>query len=307
MNFTGNIIPASWYRTIVGSDGRPHWIAICLLSEIVYWYRPSEIRDEKSGKVTGYRKKFRSDLLQKSYRELCGKFNISKKQARAALDLLCRIGVVKKDLRNDVISNGAILHNNMYLELVPQKLMELTYPQSIMEVVPSGAPPSAMSDTTLVPMVAQDGTPWVTTSTKNTEQITNREYDYPICVKPDEMDMTEMYRDRIRDNIDYDYLVREDDGRSREQIDEIVELITEIVSIKRETVTIGGEQYPYSLVRDQFLKLNSDHIHYVLNCLKNNNTRIRNIRNYLITSLYNAPNTIDHYYQAEVNHDMCTV
>ena len=88
MNFTGNIIPASWYRTIVGSDGRPHWIAICLLSEIVYWYRPSEIRDEKSGKVTGYRKKFRSDLLQKSYRELCGKFNISKKQARAAPRLI---------------------------------------------------------------------------------------------------------------------------------------------------------------------------------------------------------------------------
>lgn len=66
INFTGNIIPSSWYSTLRGKDGKPYWIAIMILSDIVYWYRPKEIRDEGSGNLTGFQKKFRADLLQRA-------------------------------------------------------------------------------------------------------------------------------------------------------------------------------------------------------------------------------------------------
>ena len=76
LNFTGNIIPSTWYRTLLGNDGKPYWIAIMILSDIVYWYRPKEIRDEGSGNLIGFQKKFRADLLQRSYRQICDQLGI---------------------------------------------------------------------------------------------------------------------------------------------------------------------------------------------------------------------------------------
>jgi len=70
------------------------------------------------------------------------------------------------------------------------------------------------------------------------------------------------------------------------------------------TIRIGGEEYPYNLVKSKFLKLNSSHLQYVIGCMQNNTTKVANIKAYLITALYNAPNTISHYYNAEVNHDL---
>jgi len=70
------------------------------------------------------------------------------------------------------------------------------------------------------------------------------------------------------------------------------------------TIRIAGEDYPYNLVKSKFLKLNSTHLEYVIGCMKNNTTKVSNIKAYLTTALYNAPNTINHYYTAEVNHDM---
>ena len=81
-------------------------------------------------------------------------------------------------------------------------------------------------------------------------------------------------------------------------------MICDVVCVPRKSIRIGGEDYPYNLVKSKFLKLTSSHLEYVISCMNNNTTKISNIRAYLITALYNAPNTINSYYQAEVNHDM---
>ena len=90
----------------------------------------------------------------------------------------------------------------------------------------------------------------------------------------------------------------------REMYDELYELICDVVCVPRKTICIAGEDYPYNLVKSKFLKLNSQHLEYVIGCMKNNTTKVSNIKAYLTTALYNAPNTINHYYTAEVNHDM---
>lgn len=127
MNFSGNITPEIWYKTIINDKGKPHLLAITILSDIVYWYRPSEVRDESTGAVT-YKKRFHAnDFLQRSYAQLTDKFNISKAQARDAINLLESLGVIKKHLRNINTINGS-LSNVMYLELIPKRLKELTYP-----------------------------------------------------------------------------------------------------------------------------------------------------------------------------------
>ena len=111
------------------------------------------------------------------------------------------------------------------------------------------------------------------------------------------------YRDLILENIDYDILA--DDPRvDHEQLDEIVELVQETVCSTRSRIRVAGNNYPAEVVRSKLLKLNSEHIRFVMDCLKQNTTRIRNIRQYLLTALFNAPSTMSSYYAALVAHDM---
>ena len=126
MNLTGNIIPEAWYRTIT-KNGKPCSLAILLLADIVYWYRPTEHRDETTQNVI-YKKKFRDEnYLQRSYEQITEKFGISKKQARDALITLEELGVVKRHFRTITVS-GMRHSNVMYLGLDPDVLKMLTYP-----------------------------------------------------------------------------------------------------------------------------------------------------------------------------------
>ena len=127
----------------------------------------------------------------------------------------------------------------------------------------------------------------------------------PIRIKvADAMDETEAYMAIIRENIDYDIMMSSKQWSDRDMYDELYQLICDVVCVPRKSIRIAGEDYPYSLVKSKFLKLNSQHLEYVIGCMKNNTTKVSNIKAYLITALYNAPNTISHYYTAEVNHDM---
>ena len=121
----------------------------------------------------------------------------------------------------------------------------------------------------------------------------------------DAMSLTEMesYRDLILENIEYDYLCREVDPY-QENLDEIVELMVETVCAKRQTTRIAGSDFPHEVVRSRFLKLDSEHIRFVMDCMQKNSSEIRNMKQYLLTVLFNAPTTISNYYTAQVNHDM---
>ena len=113
----------------------------------------------------------------------------------------------------------------------------------------------------------------------------------------------ERYRDLILENIDYDVLAN-DPRVDHEQLDEIIDLLQETVCSTRSRIRVAGNDYPAEVVRSKLLKLNSEHIRFVMDCLKQNTTRIRNIRQYLLTALFNAPSTMSSYYAALVAHDM---
>ena len=126
---------------------------------------------------------------------------------------------------------------------------------------------------------------------------------YPITSgnsqkKKDVMEEMRAYREVIHENIDYQYHAKED-------VDELVELMLDVVCSKRAAIRIAGENMPAEVVKSRFLKLNAEHIQYVLDCLKDNPPRIRNIKQYLLAALYNAPLTIENYYAAQIDHDLC--
>lgn len=119
----------------------------------------------------------------------------------------------------------------------------------------------------------------------------------------DGMEAREIYREIVYGNIEYDIL-REDNTVNRDQLDEIAELIVDTVFSARKTIRIAGDDYPAEVVKSRFLKLDSSHVQYVIDCMKNNTTYVRNIKKYLLAALYNAPATINNYYSSLVQHDL---
>ena len=125
----------------------------------------------------------------------------------------------------------------------------------------------------------------------------------PVQKRTEAKESLERYRNLILENIDYDVLAS-DPHVDRELLDEIVALVQETVCSTRSRIRVAGNDYPTEVVRSKLLKLNSEHIRFVMDCLKQNTTRIRNIRQYLLTALFNAPSTMSSYYAALVAHDM---
>ena len=111
------------------------------------------------------------------------------------------------------------------------------------------------------------------------------------------------YRDLIRDNIQYPLLVAQH-PEDADLIDEIVELMTETVCVRRKTTRVCGADFPAEVVKSQLLKLDAEHIRFVLKCLHENTSKIKNIKQYMLATLYNAPLTINSYYSALIRHDL---
>lgn len=111
------------------------------------------------------------------------------------------------------------------------------------------------------------------------------------------------YEAYLREKLGIDYLYQEY-PYDREMLDGILELILDIVCSKKANIVIAGDEKSINLVKSRFMKLDMEHIRYVMNCMQENTTKIRSIKQYLLAALYNAPTTIGSYYRAEVNHDM---
>lgn len=126
----------------------------------------------------------------------------------------------------------------------------------------------------------------------------------PDSDRIDAMEEVNAYMQLIRDNIEYDHVMQYADWGEKELMEELYQIICDVVCVRRTSLRIGKEDYPYELVKSKFLKLTYSHIQYVMGCMKNTATKVTNIRSYLITALYNAPITMSHYYQQEVQHDM---
>ena len=143
----------------------------------------------------------------------------------------------------------------------------------------------------------------------HTEESYNNPINQSATEKPqddviDSMDDAQAYIELIKENINYDHHMKYDGYGEKELYDELFGIICEVVCVKRKSIRVAGEDYPYELVKSRFLKLNSSHLEYVIGCMKETTTKITNIKAYMITALYNAPTTINHFYQQEVQHDM---
>ena len=121
----------------------------------------------------------------------------------------------------------------------------------------------------------------------------------------DAMSVTEIenYRELILENIEYDCL-KQRYPLYLDDLNEIVELMVETVCAKRKTTRISGADFPHEIVRSRFLKLDSSHIEFVMDCLQKNTTQVRNMKQYLLAVLFNAPTTMSNHYTSLVNHDM---
>lgn len=145
-------------------------------------------------------------------------------------------------------------------------------------------------------------------SERNNTEINNTDFNetyrsiHPSRGTADSIDVDGL-RETVKGNIDYDILLQ-DHQNSQDRMDEIVDLIVETLCSTKPIICVSGDDYPASLVKQKFLKLNSIHIEYVFECLDKNTTYVRNIKKYLLATLFNAPSTIDSYYSALVNHDM---
>lgn len=162
-----NSIPETWYHTIKRNN-QPHAMAILILWDLVYWYKWTEVRDEASGLVIGYKKKFKADLLQRSYEAIGNKFGISKRQATDVIVFLEKMGAVKRVFRNIRVANTT-LSNVLFIELVPSVIKELCN-ADLGEVSRNGVGGShADSGDGL----SELGETYTTTSTNNTTIISN--------------------------------------------------------------------------------------------------------------------------------------
>lgn len=129
VNISGNVISPMWYRTVVKEDGKPHFLAIAILSDVVYWYRPRIVRDESTGNVIRATKRFADDLLQRSSKALAEQFGVSKRQITEALRMLEQIGVITRHYRIIERTYGdetVKIANVQYIELHVSKLIELS-------------------------------------------------------------------------------------------------------------------------------------------------------------------------------------
>ncbi len=372
INITGNVIPLSWHKTIVRENGKPYLLAITLLADIVYWYRPVEVRDEATGNIIGWRKKFRSDYLQKTYEQYSEFYGESKRSIKSALDRLEEIGVIKKILRHVSLANGTTVPNVMYIALnaerlkqitflsepgdgtfgpVVQKLMEEEIDNTCDEIVKAPESPKTVDSVGYgtkfcrIPPSDQDDisqknalytankrTPIIQnnvgylslndrTNTENTKGSTNGEYQSihltfkesgktsaPGSDEMDKMaDKAGKLRDLIHRNTNFDWHMENDDIVDREEFAGLVELICDVVCAEHsKPIYVNSSAMPPEVVKSRLLKVNDEHIRYVMDCLRNNPNidGIESLRNYKLTCLYNAPVTMDTYYQQMVNHDM---
>lgn len=236
----------------------------------------------------------------------------SKDAIRSAVQELENAGYIRR--RQTVDERGKFSSNEYIIYEQPQPLLDNPLSENPTTEKPSPEKPLTENPTQL-------NTKRTNTQKQNTDlssthsipfhsevsQTTDAPHEVKRRTKRSETSMSaseiESYRELIMDNIDYD-IILQDQPYEKDRLDEIVDLITDTVCSTKKTIRVAGSDYPTEVIRSRLLKLNAEHIRFVFDCLKENTTKIRNIRQYLLTTLYNAPITIGNYYSALVNHDL---
>ncbi|MGR6899576.1 DnaD domain-containing protein [Rummeliibacillus sp. BSL5] len=169
MNLEGNIIPHTWFDSIKFDSGKADLTGIVILSEIIYWHRPTYVKNEATGMVVGVKKKFKADLLQRSYESFADQFGITKRQAKEAVTRLEDLGLIKRHFRT-INANGTKLGNVLFIEVLHSNVIAMTFKRHRGDVVTS-----EVSRSNATPMTLERQTNTEIT-TKNTTENTTRDY-----------------------------------------------------------------------------------------------------------------------------------
>lgn len=303
LKYTGNLIPNSWYGKITLQSGRTDLVAIVILAELVYWYRPAESRDPVTEMVM-WKKKFRKDFLQKSIRELADKFSLTYEQVKHALNRLEHSGYIIKHRRNEII-NGKKFGNVLYIELVPERLSELMCEEVVEEQYEKERCILMLDDPQDIDtggsMYGNQRVSETKPEAEGVEILTNTKNRTKSNIKDYSSIIQE--RERFREQINYDSLMM-DHPSKKVQIDEIVDTATEVLTSSKCTLKVDGEERPIEFIRERYRKLNISHIKYLLESLADHTNGITNVAGFIRTSLFKAPVTMDTHYEALVNHDL---
>lgn len=323
INFSGDITPRIWRKTITKKNGKPYALARDILSDIVYWYRAIEEIDEKTGEIH-LKKKFHDDLLYKSYEQLCEEFGESKRVIRDVLKRLEEIGVIKRHFRTVTTKGGMKMNNVMYIELVPSVLYKLTYPERSAGIVDfpqksgkeekttenkASLPPDNKNDNRVVTKTSQRN------SKNTTENTNNYNISYPSIQREIEvqgetspagrMDGIDRIKNKkengipasgknesyplewIKDWYDYKSLCVMK-PELQQDIDCVINLLYDTLNTTRRTIRVMGEEKPKDVVNSRLLQLDSLDLIYAIEQYQSQTTRIRHQQSYLLTVLYQA-------------------
>lgn len=172
------------------------------------------------------------------------------------------------------------------------------------EVLKSGLPKSAIRENRSPEVGKTDTINTNNNYTENNKNNSNQSYQSKSQnIAIDGLNDFNINMEQVKENIEYELLLKELPFK-RDSLEEIADLITEVLCIKSAYIKLGKSEYPTTLVRNRFTKLNSSHIRYIIECMENNPVKINNIKSYILTALFNAPVTISQYYEAEVKHDL---
>lgn len=297
---SGNVIPQIWYKTVTKSeeDKRPYLLAISILADIVYWYRPTEIRDEYTGQITGVKKKFKGDLLQRSYKSLCDLYGENEKAIQRALLRLEKLGVTKRIFKT-VDTGTALLGNVMFLQLLTDGLLALTFPQQEDtpmdmgvhrggQICPEGMDSYVHRGGQICPDITNININ--TTITEITESSSSTECrGQRVPFAQDTQDDDD--KAGIKKQICYEALLEAfTDAKDRELLDEIVKLMYKLQKMPDDVgMQINGASISVEMVKKKLKKITYQNIEELIGYLSRSKKHISNKNNYLLTVLYNAP------------------
>lgn len=232
-----------------------------------------------------------------------------------ALKELERAGYIKRNrLRDD---KGKITDTEYVIFEKPQKGPDTQPPETDLPHMETPYTENPYMDKPNTAVPCTENTVQLNTNILNKKELnTDVSTTYPIKSYPKEPEQKQnrqgadgigydemtAYRSVIKENIEYDVLsikLKADIS----MLDEIVDLLTETVCTSKQYLTIAGDTFPSAVVKSKLLKLNAEHIEYVIDCMKSNTTDVRNIKKYMLAALFNAPSTIDSFYTSKVNHD----
>ncbi len=316
----GNMVDTEWYKHLRTPANKPNVYAANILGDIVYWYRPVEERDESTGHLIGWRKKFKGDLYQKTYKSYADMFGVSRGIIKGAFDVLEDMGIIKRYFRDIEHDDGTENNNVMFIDLFPEELekissggtkenggkreapekkqtpppknqgrvIEKSYEDAVKTRVGDGGDNDTLPQIFDIPPLV-DGN-YTKNTTENTTEINYHSIDH------NDEEKRKSERDScislISRNIGYDSLILKHAANKR-VIDRILKIMTDTVSSNATHMFIAKKDRSISEIRDRYLSLREEHIEHVLYNLPEDDSGVVLKDKFLMAYLFNAMDTID--------------